>query len=105
VKFSATAQEALNLISAEIEKLKLANQLITAANSEQHILTDEISESLNSDNANTSRLRTDNDLPLKTIKHSKHLLMNYRRWLNNTVQAILSTRKTQHEDEYSRHRQ
>ncbi|VAW89186.1 hypothetical protein MNBD_GAMMA17-259 [hydrothermal vent metagenome] len=61
-QFSATAQETLSLITADIETLKLTSQLITAATNEQRIIAAEISQSLDYDNATTSHLRAENDL-------------------------------------------
>ncbi|MCF6324259.1 MAG: methyl-accepting chemotaxis protein [Gammaproteobacteria bacterium] len=67
-QYSATTQETLNLITADIEKLKLTSQLITTANSEQRIIAAEISESLDYDNATTSHLRAENDLVGKNYR-------------------------------------
>ncbi len=62
---SASAQERLSLMTADIEKLKLINQSIIVVNSEQRIIAAEISKDFDDDNTTTLHLRTENDLVAK----------------------------------------
>ncbi len=61
-QYSTTAQETLSFITADIEKLKQTNQLITAANNEQRIIADEMSKNLDNDNTTSSHSHAENDL-------------------------------------------